>query len=186
MSEELSKFGKKLVEGGLVSSHSGNMSIRIGNKILITRSGSMLDELTEASIVEIDFNPSSFDLIASSEAVVHRDIYKNTSALAIIHAHCPFAVVISLLEEGPIEPMDIEGQYFLHEIPILKGGTGSQELAEDVSSKLKSHKGVIVQGHGTFALGKNIEEAYVITSAIEYSCKLRYFYNLANIPPKSS
>ena len=50
--------------------------------------------------------------------------------------------------------------------------------AEDVSSALKKHKGVIVKGHGTFTIGKNLEEAYVITSAIEYSCKLRYYYNL--------
>ncbi|MDY6964477.1 MAG: aldolase [Halobacteriota archaeon] len=179
MYEELRRFGKKLVEGGMVSSHSGNMSIRIGDNILITRSGSMLDELTEASIVEVGFDPSSFDLIASSETIVHRSIYKNTSALAVIHAHCPFAVILSFLEEGPIEPMDVEGDYFLHSIPILKCGTGSTELAEDVSSKLTKNKGVIVRGHGTFAIGKNIEDAYVITSAIEYSCKLRYYYNLA-------
>lgn len=57
MYEELRRFGKKLVEGGMVSSHSGNMSIRIGDNILITRSGSMLDELTEASIVEVGFDP---------------------------------------------------------------------------------------------------------------------------------
>ncbi|MHC1566793.1 MAG: aldolase [Candidatus Syntropharchaeia archaeon] len=181
MWKEISKFGKKLVENGFVTSHFGNISVRIGNKILITRSGTMLEEIDEDDVVEIDLDRiTSFDLIASSEAIVHREIYKKTSALAIIHAHCVFSVIESLLmDEGSIKPIDSEGIYFLHEIPIVKGGVGTEELATNAAEALRDHKGVIIHGHGTIAVGKILEEAYVVTAMMEHSCKIRYYHRLA-------
>lgn len=98
MWHEISKFGKRLVDRGLVESSFGNISIRMGDKMLITKSGSSLDEITEKSIVDVDIDkPSRLDDIASSETIVHRMIYQDTPALAIIHAHPPFAVIGSLL-----------------------------------------------------------------------------------------
>ena len=138
MWHEISRIGKKLVANGLVESHFGNISVRIGNRMLITRSGCALDEITEDNVVEVRIDSSSpLDMIASSEAIVHRAIYSKTPALAIVHAHCPFAVTLSLLEEGDnITPADSEGQYFLGEVPIVKGGIGSDELAENLASSL--------------------------------------------------
>jgi L-fuculose-phosphate aldolase len=61
MWQDIAKFGKKLVERGLVESHFGNISVRIGNKMLITRSGVPLDEMTGKSAVEVDIDePSNF------------------------------------------------------------------------------------------------------------------------------
>lgn len=187
MHEELRKFGKKLVESGLVSSHFGNISIRVGRKMLISRSGAMLDELDETNVVEVDLErPSSLDIIASSEANVHRAIYKNTSALAIIHTHSPFAVVMSLIcdarGERRIIPVDTEGSYFLHEIPLVHGGAGTEELAKNLAAALKEHKAAIAVGHGAFCIGKILEEAFVVASMVEHSCKVRYFYDAFPIP----
>ncbi len=185
MWQEISKIGKKLVDHGLVESHFGNISVRIGNKMLITRSGSALDEITENSVVEVELEGTSgLDLIASSEAIVHREIYKNTSALAIIHAHCQFAVTLSLLadldsDSDSIVPVDSEGQYFLHEVPIVKGGIGTPELAKNTARALAEHKGAIIYSHGTFATGKILEEAYVVTTQIEHSCAIKYRYDMA-------
>ena len=181
MWHEISRIGKKLVDTGLVESHFGNISVRVGSKMLITRSGSALDEITEDSVVEIGLEGNcALDMIASSEAIVHRTIYKNTPALAIVHAHCPFAVTLSLLAEGGIiEPADSEGQYFLGEIPIVRGGIGSDELASNVSAALATHKAAVVYSHGTFAIGRVLDEAYVMTTQVEHSCKIKYWYDLA-------
>ncbi|WP_407282837.1 aldolase [Methanolobus sp. WCC1] len=181
MWHEISRIGKKLVANGLVESHFGNISVRIGNRMLITRSGCALDEITEDNVVEVRIDSSSpLDMIASSEAVVHRAIYSKTPALAIVHAHCPFAVTLSLLEEGDsITPADSEGQYFLGEVPIVKGGIGSDELAENLASSLAHNKTAIIYSHGTFAIGKVLDEAYVLTTQVEHSCKIKYWYDLA-------
>jgi L-fuculose-phosphate aldolase len=182
MWQEISRFGKKLVEYGLVESHFGNISIRTGDTMLITRSGSALDEIDRDAVVEVGIDRfSSMDLIASSETIVHRAIYMNTSALAIIHAHCPYSVIESLIGDSAIVPVDSEGIYFLHEIPVVTGGIGTSDLAENAASLLREHKGVIIHGHGTIATGMILEEAYVVTSQIEHSCMVKYHVDLFNL-----
>lgn len=183
MWQEIGKYGRKLVEHGLVESNFGNISIRAGDKLLITRTGTALDEITENSVVEVNIlDTSSMDIIASSETVVHREIYRQTSALAIIHAHCQYAVVESLLEgpSGLILPVDSEGQYFLGDIPVVGGGIGSHELAENLADALSRHRGAVVYSHGTFAIGRTLEEAYIVTTQFEHSCKIKYLYGLAS------
>ena len=168
----MAKFREKLVEDGLVRSHFGNISVRIDNKMLITKRGAMLDKISKDSVVEIDLEESK-SMVASMEAKVHREIYRRTSALAVIHAYLIYAVVESLiLIQDKI--MDCEGLYYLREILIVEGGAGSKKLANDVSSVLRDYKGVMVRGHGTFTTGKTLEEAYVLTSMIEHSCKVKY------------
>ena len=54
MWQEIAKYGRKLVEHGLVESNFGNISIRAGNRMLITRTGAALDEITENNVVEVD------------------------------------------------------------------------------------------------------------------------------------
>jgi L-fuculose-phosphate aldolase len=180
MWQDMAKFGKMLVDHGLVESHFGNISIRTGSRMLITRTGCALDGIDENSVVEVDIDKiSNLDAIASSESIVHRAIYKNTRALAVIHAHPAFTVIESLLVGDTIAPLDIEGQHFLHDIPVVKGGSCTDELAKNAAEALKDHRGIIVFSHGTFATGMNLEEAYVVTTLIEHSCKLRYYYELA-------
>jgi L-fuculose-phosphate aldolase len=183
MWREIAKYGRKLIEHGLVESNFGNISIRAGDKMLITRSGAALDEITENSVVEVDIqDTSSLDIIASSETVVHREIYRRTSALAIIHAHCQYSVVESLLAGpvGVILPVDSEGQYFLGNIPVVGGGIGSRELAENLANALSRSRGVIVYSHGTFAIGRTLGDAYIVTTQLEHSCKIKYLYELAS------
>jgi L-fuculose-phosphate aldolase len=181
MWREISKFGKKLVESGLADSHFGNISLRAGDKLLITRSGSMLDELDESQVVEVHLRqPSSFDLIASSETIVHRAIYEATSALAVIHCHSPFAVIESMLAESDvITPADSESLYFLHEIPVVTGGVGTPELAQACAAALSDHKGAIIKGHGPIAVGKIVEEAFVHICSVEHACRVKYHVDLA-------
>ncbi|HIH36577.1 MAG TPA: aldolase [Methanocellales archaeon] len=180
MLEEMANFGEKLVEDGLVRSHFGNISVRVDNKMLITKRGAMLDRISEDSVVEVDLEESkSFDVGASMESNVHREIYRRTSALAVIHAHPIYAVVESLiLSQDKITPMDCEGLYYLREIPIVEGEAGSKKLADDISSVLRDYKGVIIKGHGTFTTGKTSEEAYILTSMIEHSCKVKYLCSM--------
>ena len=51
---------------------------------------------------------------------------------------------------------------------------GSQALADAVAEALCSSKVVIAKGHGTFAAGKSLDEAYLFTSLAEHCCKVLY------------
>ncbi len=178
--EELIAYGKRMVAQRLAHSHFGNVSKRVGDRILISTTGSMLDDLA-GQIVEVSLDgPSSLDMVASTELVVHRAIYGGTSALAILHGHSEFAVVQSLLNSAGTEvcPEDSESTYLIHEIPVIEGGVGSNELAQGAAAALRDHRAVLVRGHGVFARGTTVDEAFVVLSCVEHSCQVKYFTDL--------
>lgn len=172
--------GRDLFQAGLNNSHSGNLSIRQGDRIIITRRGAMLGHLSERDLIEtgLEKNDSHITL-ASTEIRVHRAIYRQTAALAIVHAHPVFATSLSLIEDEII-PVDSEGAYFLHKIPVLsvEHTVGSQEVEARLPDLLKDHKIVMVRGHGSFAIGQLLEEAYQLTASLEHSCKIAYYTRL--------
>ena len=179
---QFQRIGHDLFIRGLVSSHSGNMSIRIGERMVITRRGSMLAHLSERDLVEtrVDRNDRATPL-ASTELVVHRAIYRQTPALAVIHAHPPHAVALSLLERE-ITPVDKEGSFHLSKVRVLGWDRRLKpnQLAEEVASVLKEHQIILVHGHGSFAATQLLEEAYHLTSALEESCRIIYLLRTLN------
>jgi L-fuculose-phosphate aldolase len=173
--QEISKFGGKTVSSGLTSSRFGNISVLQGNTIVITRTGSMLDELDQNNLIEVTLDgPCPSDEIASTETCVHRAVYQSTSARVVIHTHSPFAVALSLIEENAVEPIDSEGIHFMGPMPVVQGDFGSQELAMEVAAVLGSHNVCIARGHGVFASGRSLAEAYTMACMAEHSSKIRY------------
>jgi len=173
--QEIARFGRKIVTAGLTSSRFGNISRCQGEKMLITCTGSMLDELDQSLIVEVERRgPCDLDRRASSETCVHRSIYQSTPARAVIHTHSPYAVALSLLEREAVEPLDSEGMLFLGIMPIVEGRFGSEDLAAAVSSAMQSHNACIARGHGVFAAGGSLSDAFAFACMAEHSAKVRY------------
>jgi L-fuculose-phosphate aldolase len=178
MLDQFQRFGSDLFYRGLTSSHGGNMSVRMGDRIIITRTGSMLAHLTENDLIEIGLHEDDSNImLASSELVVHRAIYLNTSALAIVHVHPPFAVALSMCVEDAIIPMDSEGSYLFRKVPVLHAETtvGSKEVAKIAAQVLREYKIFMLRGHGCFSIGPVLEEAYQWCSSLEESCKIGYY-----------
>jgi len=167
--DEFQRIGRRLCEEGLVGANFGNMSVRERDGFSITRTGSFLDSPGEPVFVpnEGEVPPSA----ASSECRLHREVYRTSSHYAIVHAHPPHAVAISL-HRDQIIPADSEGEMFCPVIPVVTGSPGSMEMAENVAAALKDGKSIIVRGHGTFCGGKSLEEGYILTSIVEHSCRV--------------
>jgi L-fuculose-phosphate aldolase len=173
----LSQFqtiGHDLFTGGLVSSHNGDMSIRLGDRLIITRRGCRLGYLEENDLIETGISKNDRATpLASIELPVHRAIYQQTSALAIVHAHPPHAVALSLTETE-IVPNDAEGLPTVGPVPVLgwhmKVRPGG--LDDIIAQALKQHRIVMVHGHGSFAIGQLLEEAHNCTTTLEESCRV--------------
>ena len=185
--KDISRFGKKLIQAGLTSSRFGNISLVQRDKIFITCTGSMLDELDEDAVVAVELGGCCpEDEAASSETCVHRAVYLSTSHRALIHTHSPYAVAASLLDTEELLPLDSEGRIFLGAMPIVLGGMGSDELAEAVSSALRDHKACIARGHGVFAAGGSLREAYAAAAMAEHSAQIGYLVRSCSSGAKST
>lgn len=182
---DLIRYGKKMVERDLVSAHAGNISARVGDALLISRHGSMLDELEEQVVqVSID-TPSHLDCHASSELPMHRAIYRQTEAMAVFHGHGRFSIIESLRTEAPsITPEDFESAYYLPVIPIINGPSGSEELAHAAATALNEHHGALIRGHGVVTRGRRVEDAFALLALIEQACHIRYHLALMRVPSR--
>jgi len=166
--------GNELFTKGLVSSQSGNLSIRLGEKLIITRRNCRLGCLEEHDLIETGLNKNDRNTpLASIELAVHRAIYQQTSASAIVHAHPPHAVAISLTETE-IVPPNTEGMSLLGKVPVLGWNMEVKPggLADIIARALKQHRLIVVHGHGSFAIGQLLEEALNYTAFLEESCQV--------------
>lgn len=183
--EEFKEIGRDIFVSRLISSHGGNMSLREGDTIYITRSGSMLGRLRDDDIVAVPlYGPSDEDSQASSELVVHRAIYQKTGTTAIVHTHSPHTIFRSMVEEEFIEPIDSEARLFTPRVKIVssKQTVGSSVAARLISEELAKDPVVVLRGHGPFACGKRLEDAFHWISALECSCEILHLRDSSRLP----
>jgi L-fuculose-phosphate aldolase len=155
--------GRTLADRGLVTGASGNLSVRNKDRIIITSHGSVLSSLNANDLVETGSEDDDPAPRASWELPVHRAIYRATGTDAIVHAHLPAAVTLTLTEGFPAMPGN-----------VAVVGTNTQIVAgilpDEIARELKKHPLVMVKGHGSFATGKTLEEACELTVNFEEAC----------------
>ncbi|RUM60315.1 MAG: aldolase [Persephonella sp.] len=184
--DEIIFTGKVLYKEGLVNSHAGNISVRDGDYIYITKTGKMLGFLDRDDIVKVPvFEESVYDKIASSELIVHRAIYKNSDYKAIIHAHPVYATALTFFLEEKFSPIDNEGKLFINDVPIIDviNASGSEELANRLVKELKKSKKNIflIKKHGSFVFSNSLNYALKLTSDLEFCGKIYYLVKFKDL-----
>ncbi len=182
--EMFREIGRDLYTANMISSHGGNLSIRLGDRVIIKRRGAMLGNLKEHDLIEtrLDKNDSGVAL-ASTELLVHRTVYLTTPALAICHCHPRTAIAFSLSRDE-IVPIDNEASYLLKKVPVIaeEFASGTPQMANKVASALQNYKVIMLRGHGTFATGQTLDEAFFWSSTVEEACQIMLFTKQINEP----
>jgi len=182
--EQFKEIGRDLYEAGMISSHGGNISVRLGDRVVIKRRGAQLGRLKPHDLIEtrLDKNDSGVTL-ASTELLAHRTIYMQTPALAICHCHPRTAIAFSLTRDE-IVPIDNEASYLLKKVPIIweEFASGTPEMANHLAKALQSYKIVMLRGHGSFAIGQTLDEAFFWSSTLEEACDILLKAKIINEP----
>ncbi|PZT74399.1 MULTISPECIES: class II aldolase/adducin family protein [unclassified Streptomyces] len=159
---------------GLVVGTSGNVSLRIGDTVLVTPSGVPYDRLRPEDLTGVDPEGNQIlgKLAPTSELPLHLAIYRNTGASAVVHTHAVHATAVSTLvtEVPPI-----------HYAAALLGGTvrvapyaryGTPELARNMLTALRDRTGCLLANHGTVTHGATLDQAYERTAQLEWLCRV--------------
>jgi len=182
--EMFQEIGRDLFVADMVSSHGGNLSIRLGDRVVIKRRGAMLGRLKPHDLIEtgLEKNDSGVAL-ASTELLVHRTIYMMTPALAIVHCH-PRAAIAFSLSRDEIVPIDNEASYLLKKVPVIweEFASGSPEMANHLAETLAQYKIVMLRGHGSFAIGQTLDEAFHWSSTLEEASQIAAAAKIINEP----
>ncbi|MEU7580767.1 class II aldolase/adducin family protein [Streptomyces sp. NPDC041068] len=171
---ELVDAACRTVKDGLVVGTSGNVSVRVGDTILVTPSGVPYDRLRPEDVVGVDIEGRRTigELSPTSELPMHLAIYRATDAGAVVHTHAVHATAVSMLvRELPA----------VHYMTGVLGGPprvapyalyGTEELAENMLRALRDRTGCLLQNHGTVTYGDTLSQAYDRTAQLEWMCHL--------------
>ena len=165
---------------GYNDSHSGNISARDGQTVWVTPTGACADTIQPKDFIRCAL-PGTIGKGASGDANLHLAIYgANASAGAIVHSHCPHAVALTLNGEDFVPP-DFEGQLYFPRVPVITVpyATYFHEAAPRVAAALAEHPVAIVRGHGVYAWGEDLNQAYKWTCSLELSAKTAFIGRLA-------
>jgi len=176
----LIKYSSLIYERRLVSAAGGNVSVRLGNTVLITASNVSLREVTADGVVLCDMDGKVLEgnpgLKPSKETGFHLNIYRNRPGVgAVVHAHPCYATAFSIGGEK-LPLLTASARLKLAEVPsIPEALPGSEELAENVRRAVTEHPDAfayIIRAHGIVTMGKTLEESFKLAELLEDTAKI--------------
>lgn len=175
----------RMLDDGLTLGTSGNISLRVGDRVLITPSGVPYPDLVPESICLLDMAGDQLegDLRPSTEVPFHELIYsRDPDARAVIHTHPVYGTVAGTL---------CDCLPLIHYMLAPHGGSvrvadyarfGTQQLADNVSAAMAGRKAVLLRNHGAACWGKDLAEAYMLCDYLEWVCKVWVIARTAGTP----
>jgi L-fuculose-phosphate aldolase len=174
---DMIRWGRLLFERRLISGWGGNLSCRAGkDNFLITGQHAPLAFLTPKDLVRLkaDGKPVRKEQRASSETPMHMAVYSGTDAQAIVHVHPPMVLAFSLTHDSFV-PVSFEEKYTIGEVPIIAQDTPTVTKPEKFVEALRYHPVAIIKGHGTVAIGKTFQEAFLLTDLLEEAVHCQFY-----------
>ena len=143
--EALIAAGRRLGQRGLISGGEGNLSIRLdADRLLTSPTGRRKDELgpttssSSGSTIRSATSISASGLAPSSDLAIHLALYRvRPDIAAVVHAHLPASMALTLAGERPDPTALPETAYHLPRLPFVAAGEmGSADVAERVAAAL--------------------------------------------------
>jgi L-fuculose-phosphate aldolase len=159
--------GARLGARGLISAGEGNISVRLPDgRLLITPTGRRKDELRAEDLVVVDMDGARAAAESktegprpSSDVAIHRAVLlARPDVGAVVHAHLPASMALTLAGEVPDPASLPETALLLPRLPFVPfGAPGSADLAARIAAAFTGGDvvagAVLLERHGAVAVG---------------------------------
>jgi L-fuculose-phosphate aldolase len=183
--EEIIEVGRLLYDRGLIVATDGNISARLDQElILITPSGLCKGRMTPDQLITIDLNGrkvgpgtvANQHLKPTSETAMHLEVYKQRAdVLAVVHAHPPHAIALSIAGISLADCMLPEAIVFLGLTPTTPYATpSSEENAQAIRQVITGHDALVLQRHGSLTAGDSPLNAFYRTETLEQIARITF------------
>ena len=174
---EIVAIGRRMADTGFIVAIDGNISCRLKNgHILITPSGVSKGALSPSMliVVDLDGKPVGRSANPSAEISMHLLIYKKRrDVMAVVHAHPPTAVALSLAGVSMAHCVIPEVVLTMGEIPTAPYATPTtHELADSIAPYLDESDVIILERHGSVTCGLSLQEAYNKLEKLEHAAHI--------------
>lgn len=181
VTHNLVEVAHRLAARGLSPGGSGNVSVREGERVLISPTGGSLARLSAGTlaVIGVDGVPLSGPQ-PSKESPLHVQVYaRRPDVGGIVHLHSPYATALACLlpdADGRLMPVLTPYQVAKLGDPIPLAPyhpPGSRELAAGVAG-LAGHDAILMASHGLVTLGATLDAAADLAEELEAAAQL-YF-----------
>lgn len=171
MREALVRNYLKLIDSGLGTGSSGNLSMRIDSGMLITPTGILAENLNPEQLVALSLEGEAAEgqLLPSSEWHMHAAVYRDRPEIqAVVHCHSRYATILACAHR-PIPAI----HYMIavtesDSVPVASYATfGTTALAESVVGALHGRLACLIANHGQLAIGRDLEQAMRVANEVE-------------------
>ena len=164
-------------EAGLMLCSSGNLSWRVGEKALVSGTGSWLPVLTgeRVAVCDVVSGLSENGVRPSMESVFHLGVMRERADVnVVLHFQSEYATVVACMKEKPESfNVTLEVPYHVGEIAVIPYYCpGSPELAQAVIDGMREHDAVLMSNHGQVVCGKDIDDVLQRALFFEMACRI--------------
>jgi L-fuculose-phosphate aldolase len=175
--EEVLETAKRLHEAGLVVGTAGNVSGRTAEgTVCMTPSSTPYETMTLEQLVVVDLDGNQVDGggSPSTEKALHLSCYRDYPEVGgVIHSHAPHASMFALVHEPIPAVIEEVVVYIGGDIPICDyKTTGTDELGDEVASRLADRSAALMANHGLVCIGKSAEDALHASLVVERTAEI--------------
>ena len=174
---EIAALGKSLFERGLTPGRTGNLSVRVGQEVLITPTNVRLADIEDLSVLDLDGRHRGGPK-PSKEAFLHVAMYRaRPSAGAVVHLHSTYAVAVScLVGVDPASALPPLTAYFVMrvgQLPLLPyHAPGDAALGSVAEQAASTHHALLLSNHGPIVAGGDLGTAADAIEELEETARL--------------
>jgi len=168
-------WGAQLHQHGLNYGRSGNMSMRVNDKILITAHESYLGFLDDDDILVLNEGGVVVEggKEPTSEKTLHLSIYQQfPQKNAVIHVHPPYTIHYFHSHES-LTPITLEERVYLGKVSAIAQKTPTITDLVSVHQALESNDIVVIKDHGVVAAGEGFKYTFSLIELLETNARLR-------------
>lgn len=188
MREAVCEVSRRMVADGLVVGTSGNVSVRDGDRIVVTPTGVDYATMRPDDLVVLDTDGTVIDghRRPTSEVALHVAVHGLGDG-AVVHTHSPAATALSLLCDA-VPRVHYQLAMFGGTVPVADYAPyGTDELAASVRAALDAVpagrcRAAVMRHHGTIVLGPDLGTAYDGARQLEWLCDVWLRARAAGIP----
>lgn len=168
---------RRLWERGLIAGQDGNVSVRLSpDRILTTPSGFSKIDLTEEDLVIVSAEGELLEgrHQPTSELAVHlRALARRPDVQAVVHAHPPTAIALSLVGRTLPEDLLPEITVLLGPVPLVPYETpGTSAVADRFDPFWADHDAFLMAHHGALTLGHDLRRAHQRMESLEHAARI--------------
>ncbi len=176
LKQQLVHICHRMAEQGFVAATDGNVSVKTGDRLLITPSGLNKGFVTQDDLIETDLRGRVItgEGRPSSEIRMHLLVYElRPDVRAVVHAHPPLATAFSLAGVSLARCILPEVVMTLGAIPTIDYATPTTaQVPEVIREPIQRFDALILARHGTLTVGPDLMSAYNKLEKVEHTAQI--------------